>query len=74
MRTTLNLDEDILRAARSLARGQGRSVGEVVSELARKGLAGSGESCYRGDFPVFQVREGSGPLTPEMVARAAEDT
>jgi hypothetical protein len=26
------------------------------------------------DFPVFVVREGAGPLTPEMVAQAAEES
>ena len=35
MRTTLQLDEDVLSAARALAERQGRTLGEVVSELAR---------------------------------------
>lgn len=74
MRTTVNLDDDIVRAARSLARESGRSLGEVLSELARRGLEPPSEIRYRGDFPVFMVREGTAPLTPEMVARAAEDT
>ena len=74
MRTTLNLDDDVARAARSLAREQGRSLGAVLSDLARRGLEPSSPLRYEGDFPVFVVRDGAGPLTPEMVARAAEDT
>lgn len=38
MRTTINLDDDVLLAARGLARRDGTSIGAVVSELARKGL------------------------------------
>jgi len=74
MRTTVNLDDDVVRAARSLARERGRSLGEVLSDLARRGLEPSSELRYEGDFPVFVAKEGAAPLTPEMVARAAEDT
>ncbi|MBS1829114.1 MAG: CopG family transcriptional regulator [Acidobacteria bacterium] len=38
MRTTLDIDEDILRVAKDLAGLQDKSVGKVLSELARKGL------------------------------------
>ena len=39
MRTTLDLDEDVLQAAKELAAARGTSAGKVLSELARKGLA-----------------------------------
>lgn len=74
MRTTLNLDPDVLRAVRHLARSQGRSLGDVVSELARRGLQPRPEFAYEdADFPVFQVRENAPPLTPEMVDEALEE-
>jgi hypothetical protein len=38
MRTTLSIDDDVLYAVKSLARRQGRSAGEVLSELARQSL------------------------------------
>ncbi|HOF64955.1 MAG TPA: hypothetical protein PLL54_11665 [Dermatophilaceae bacterium] len=38
MRTTLELDDQVLAAARALARARGTSLGEAVSELARRGL------------------------------------
>ena len=38
MRTTLDLDDVVLAAARSLARARGVSLGAAVSELARRGL------------------------------------
>lgn len=41
MRTTLSIDDDVLAAARERARRDGRSVGAVLSELARSALRGS---------------------------------
>lgn len=73
MRTTLNLDDDILRAARSLADERGESLGTVISDLARRGLAPRLEASYDRSFPVFTVREDAAPITPEMVEEANED-
>ena len=39
MRTTLNLAEDALIAARNIAQRERLSLGEVVSELIRRGTA-----------------------------------
>jgi len=41
MRTTLNIDDDILQVAKELGRRGHKSVGEVVSELARQSLTRS---------------------------------
>ena len=38
MRTTLDLDDDVLISAKDLARRQKRTAGDVISELARIGL------------------------------------
>lgn len=73
MRTTLNLDDDLLRAVRSLARERGQSLGEVVTTLLRQALRPPVELGYEHDVPVFQVKEGAPPLTPEMVESALED-
>ena len=40
MRTTLDLADDVLLAAKELAKRQKRTAGEVISELARIGLRG----------------------------------
>lgn len=39
MRTTLTIDDDVLVTARERAVREERTVGEVISELARTGLA-----------------------------------
>lgn len=38
MRTTLDIADDVLRAARELARRERKTIGEVVSDLARRAL------------------------------------
>ena len=39
MRTTLDIAEDVLQAAKERARREGKTAGEVISELARQSLA-----------------------------------
>ena len=73
MRTTVNLDDEVLRAVRSLARERRESLGTVISALVREALSPPDRVTYEGTFPVFQVLEGSPPITPEMVDSALED-
>ncbi len=73
MRTTLTLDEDVLRAIRTLARERGESFGAVASTLIRQALRAPAEATYVSGFPVFQVREGAPAITPDMVADALEE-
>jgi hypothetical protein len=72
MRTTLDLDPDVLVAARELAAEQRRPLGAVISELARRGLTpGRVES---GDgLPVIRVPVGTPPITAAMVRRALDE-
>ena len=39
MRTTLDIDDEVLAATKELARQEGRTAGAVLSDLARKGLS-----------------------------------
>lgn len=73
MRTTLDLDDDVLEAAKALAAHRGRTAGQVLSDLARKGLSS--------DRPRLKVRNGvpllpSEPgriVTPQMVEDALDE-
>jgi len=38
MRTTLDIEEDVLQAAKELAQREGSTAGRVISQLARRGL------------------------------------
>jgi hypothetical protein len=52
MRTTLDIADDVLMAVKERARRQKRSVGDLLSELAREGL-------------IRRTREGTGARKPE---------
>ena len=73
MRTTLKLDDDILEAAKSLADAERRTLGEVISELARRGLQPRPCGQMRDGFPVFDVGEGAAPITVDKVRAALEE-
>lgn len=49
MRTTLDLDKDVILAAKELAARSKRSAGEVISEVFRRGL-------HAGETPVATRR------------------
>ena len=74
MRTTVNIDDDVLRAVKSLAHERQESLGSVISALIRRALSPPDVSTYASNFPVFLVREGAPPITPEMVNSAMEDS
>ena len=59
-------------AARELAAAEGRSLGSVVSELARRGLIPA-RFEVDGALPVVHVPAGTPPITPEMVRRALDE-
>lgn len=53
MRTTLNIEDSVLNAVKDLARRQGKTVGEVISILARQALLqGAGEPAGMKSVPV----------------------
>lgn len=72
MRTTLEIDDDVVAAARELAAAERRSLGSVISELARRGLTPARVEA-EGDLPVIRVPAGTPVITPEMVRRALDE-
>jgi hypothetical protein len=67
MRTTIDIDAEILAAVRSLASGRRRSMGKVVSDLLRRALAPRAAGRRRNGVPLFRPRRGAPPVTPEIV-------
>lgn len=66
MRTTLDVDDGVLAAARALARSEGISLGAAVSQLARRGLESSAVVVAEG-FPVFEAADDAPAITLELV-------
>lgn len=70
MRTTLNIDEDVLLAAREMAAVRGTSTGRALSELARQALSPSdSEPTVRNGVPLLPKRPGERPVSMELVNR-----
>lgn len=62
MRTTIDLDDDILQAAKELAAAKGTTAGKVISELARRGLVrDAGDVPLRNGVPVLPPRAATEP-------------
>jgi hypothetical protein len=59
MRTTIDIDDDLLIAAKELARREGRTAGAVVSSLLRLSLTGKAPSAG-GAAPSRRVRRVAG--------------
>jgi hypothetical protein len=74
MRTTLNVDDDILEIAKSIADLHRVSVGQALSDLARRGLKtpmGIRKDPVSG-FWVFDVPDDAPVVTMEAVQRAID--
>jgi hypothetical protein len=74
MRTTLALDEDVFKVAKSLAQCQKVSLGHVISDLARRGLQSQERVSAPKGFPMFNVSPKAQPLTPEDVRSLDDET
>lgn len=72
MRTTLDIDDDVLRAARALAAQRDISLGAAVSELALRGLRPRTPSTATG-FPLRVPFNRSHVITDELVAEHRDD-
>jgi hypothetical protein len=67
LRTTLAIDDDVLVAAKAIAQHQNKSIGEVVSQLARRGLRRPRPATSRNGIPLLPVSDPQAVVTLEMV-------
>lgn len=73
MRTTLEIDDDVLLAAKELAAAQKCTPGKVLSELARKPLGPSKKPvARRNGIPLLPPRKGARPVTSATVTSLLE--
>jgi hypothetical protein len=80
MRTTLDIDEDVLSAAKERARRENKTAGEVISELARSALtapplpkSSSKASESRAYYGLKPFPRRGGVVTNELIDRLRED-
>jgi hypothetical protein len=73
MRTTLAIDDDVLAATKHLAERENKSVGEVISTLARQGLMGASRAAKAERNGIPLLRPGATPVTLELVNRLRDE-
>ena len=74
VRTTLDIDDDVLQAAKELAAVRGQTTGEVLSALARKGLAGPEQQTRtRNGVPLLPRRRPGAPRPSMKVVNQLRD-
>lgn len=74
MRTTLDLDEDVLQAAKELAVARRTTAGKVLSELARKALTRAESPHVRNGVPLLPRRAADRPRpTLKLVNELRDD-
>lgn len=74
MRTTLSIDDDVLLAAKDLATRQDKSIGEVISDLARQALRpNSPPAPVRNGILLLPIRLDASPMTMERVNKLRDE-
>jgi len=73
MRTTLELEDDVVHAAKQLARQRGATMGEVVSQLIRQGLDAKDPPRVRNGVPLFIPKHGAPKPDLALVNRLRDE-
>jgi hypothetical protein len=74
MRTTLTIDDDVLSAAKERAELERKTVGEVISALARQAMQPTASfSRTRSGILLLPVRPDAKPVTLELVNRLRDE-
>ena len=79
MRITLQLDDDVLDAARVLARQRQSTIGDVISDLARQTLSRPAvkgfqkDGAQRSGLPQLPVKASGGAVDLELVNQLRDE-
>jgi hypothetical protein len=75
VRTTLDIDDDVLESAKELAARRRTTAGRVLSELARSALAPRDRSARkRNGVPILPKQRGTRLVTLETVNKLRDET
>jgi hypothetical protein len=67
VRTTLTLDDDVLNAAKALAAQHERTIGDVISELARRALHQAPAPAERNGIALLPITQPAARVSLEQV-------
>ena len=81
VRTTVNIDDDLLIAVKEVAKRESRSAGAVISRFLRQSLARGGRNDAKGQVPEPNAEFGFRPfpkrggiVTNELIDRLREES
>ena len=73
VRTTLEIDDDLIQVAKQLGQQRGLTMGQVISELAREALEPKSRSRVRNGVPLFAPRPGASKRHLALVNRLRDE-
>jgi len=73
MRTTVDIEEDVLLAAKEIARRKKMTLGRVLSDLARKSLTGKPSVKKKDGLPIFPIQPNAAIITLELVNQLRDE-
>ena len=75
VRTTLNIDDDVLETVKALAVRDRKPLGMVVSTMLRRAVEPSAKAprATRNGIPLFPVSPNARVVTPEHIRELLED-
>ena len=76
MRTTLDIADDVLQAAKERAQRERKTIGEMISELARRALTAAPESSGKEPKSLYGLRPfpgRGGIVTNDLIDKLRED-
>jgi hypothetical protein len=74
VRTTLDLDDDVVEVARQLARQRKTTIGKTVSDLARQGLEPKAAPRIRNGVRLFDPKPGAAKPSLDLVNRLRDES
>ena len=73
MRTTLSLDDDVLREVKAYAESRDVAIGKAVSELVRRGLRAPLQTRVVNGFHVVELPPGSPSVSTKDVKKVQDE-
>jgi hypothetical protein len=73
MRTTLDIDDDLITALKPVAAAQQRSLGRLISDMIRTSMRPRQMAGNRNGFPLFEVPPDAAMFGADDVARALDE-
>jgi hypothetical protein len=73
MRTTVDIEEDVLLAAKEIARQRGKTLGRVLSDLARQSLTRKSPTSDKHGLQQFPIQPDAGVVTTELVNQLRDE-